>query len=183
MKSNKRLQDKLIACKTESTNDEKYHLLTSLMPNIKHLDTIKAYLQVLGIKPDSKLISELISSGSSYYHGVLQSPYSKTQVDAVFTRITLVEHSNGEAELELEGKSIAQFFSHHDEVEKLVKNDPAVLSKEYKKVKKQLRECSEKISILEECLTIKEDLISSLQTHIRMLEKESLPSLGGESKH
>ncbi|MCQ2148172.1 MAG: hypothetical protein MJZ16_11770 [Bacteroidales bacterium] len=183
MKSNKRLQDKLAACKTESSQEEKYQLMASLMPNIKHLDTIKAYLHVLGIKPDSKIINELISTGAAYYHGVLQSPYSKAQIDAVMTRISLKERSNGDAELELEGKSIAQFFSDHDIVEKEVKSDPQVLSKEYKKLKNQLRESTDKVSMLEDLLQVKDDLIRSLQYHIRLLEEESLPSLGGVSKH
>lgn len=184
MRSYKKLQAKLDACIETSTKDEKYEFMSSLLPNIKHYDILMAYQKVLGIKPSSKFMKEMLDDGHAFYFGVLQSPYTKSQVDAIGTTISLKENSDGSVELEIDHKSIAEFFTSADETAKTISQEPSILIKEYKKVKKQLHNCTQQLEHLRDSLQIREQLIESLEKEIEYLEKEkaSLPR-EAKSKH
>lgn len=180
MKSYKKFKSKVDACQA-STFQEKYEFMMSLLPYMKHYDTIKAQLEVLQMSPVEKAMEDLMKSGYGFYYGIIQSPYSVSKsASAIGIGLKIKEMPNGTAELLLDGKMAPQFFSDMDKVENDVKKDPEILAKEYKKLKKIVKESAQKISFLGETINVKDQLIESLKEHIDFLE-ENLPERGGEA--
>lgn len=180
MKSYKKFKDKLDACE-KSTTDEKYEFMLSLLPNMKYYDEIKALIEVLDLTPKRCILEDLVKSGYAFYYGVIRSPYcatSRANVAGILMKIRTVP--NGSIELLIDDKTIPQFFSEYEDADRRAKEDPEMLSKEYKKMKRQMREATDFITNLQHRLETKEDIIHSQKEHIKFL-KENLPERGGEA--